>query len=200
MLFIQFFVALLVVIIAFVAADPTVTDLVFLDVEIDGMQFGRVLIGLFGSSDGSEGAVPLAVENFKSLAKGTTDATGQSLGYAGKKFFYVDSNGIIGGDVTNDNGSGGASIYGASFEKEVSTLTNNAAGQVSFLAKDDGTISSIFQISTAAIPDLDGSNLIIGKVIEGSDLINLIQQFVPSDASGAPIDKTIKLTASGVVH
>jgi peptidylprolyl isomerase len=113
---------LAVVIFATVSVDgkkdlETVTNKVFFDVEIDGKNVGRVVIGLFGET------VPKTVENFRALCtgeKGVGSTYKKPLHFEGSGFHRIIPNFMIqGGDFTHGSGIGGESIYGGKFNGKI---------------------------------------------------------------------------------
>uniref|UniRef100_A0A2K5XPB4 peptidylprolyl isomerase n=1 Tax=Mandrillus leucophaeus TaxID=9568 RepID=A0A2K5XPB4_MANLE len=89
---------------------------VFFDVDIGGERVGRIVLELFAD------IVPKTAENFRALCtgeKGIGPTTGKPLHFKGCLFHRIIKKFMIqGGDFSNQNGTGGESIYGEKFEDE----------------------------------------------------------------------------------
>lgn len=159
------------------AAEPKVTDKVFLDVEIGSESAGRIVIGLFGK------VVPKTVKNFRTLAEGTqTLSDGTRLTYKGSRFHRVIKDFMLqGGDFTKGNGTGGVSIYGEKFADENFQLLHFGAGWLSMANAGKNTNGSQFFITTTSTEWLDGKHVVFGVVLEGMNVVRMIERQVVDD-------------------
>ncbi|CAG4944807.1 unnamed protein product [Colias eurytheme] len=153
-----------------------VTDQVFFDIQSEEKPIGRIVIGLFGD------LAPKAVKNFKVLA--TKGIDGKS--YKGTSFNRIIKRFMIqGGDVVSDDGNGSISIYGEVFDDENLDTQHKIAGFVSMANKGKNTNGCQFIITAKGTPWLDGLHTVIGKVVDGQDLVHVIEH-TPTDIDDRP--------------
>ena len=140
----------------------TITDTVFFDVALDGGDPQRVEIGLFGDD------APKTAANFKGLCEGFDDEDGEFRSYAGSPFHRVIPGFMCqGGDVTNGDGTGGASIYGGTFDDEAFPFAHAYSGLVAMANSGPNTNKSQFYITLADCTWLDGKHVVFGRVTKG---------------------------------
>ena len=117
---------------------------------------------------------PLTVINFVALAEGTMNAAAGSPYYDGLTFHRVIADFMIQGGCPQGNGTGGP---GYRFPDEiVPELRHNGPGVLSMANSGPGTNGSQFFITHTATPWLDGAHTVFGRVVQGQNIVNAIQQ------------------------
>jgi peptidyl-prolyl cis-trans isomerase B (cyclophilin B) len=120
--------------------------------------------------------VPRTCENFETLAKKGF--------YDGLKFHRVIPDFMVQTGCPQGTGTGGP---GYKFEDEfVKDLKHDSPGVLSMANAGPNTNGSQFFITHVPTPWLDGKHSVFGRVLEGQDVVNSIQQG----------DKMIKVTVS----
>ena len=108
---------------------------------------------------------PLTVANFVNLAKRGF--------YDGLNFHRVINDFMIQGGCPEGSGRGGP---GYRFEDETNNGVRHERGVLSMANAGPSTNGSQFFITHVATPWLDGKHTVFGKVLEGLDVVDAVQQ------------------------
>ena len=145
---------------------------VFFDVCI-GKNCGRITMKLFAET-------PETSENFRCLCTGEKGQgrSGKALHFKNSLFHRVIPGFMAqGGDFTRGNGTGGESIYGAKFNDENFIHKHQGPGILSMANSGPHSNGSQFFMTFASAPHLNGKHVVFGKVVDGLQMLELMERF-----------------------
>eukprot|EP00967_Tisochrysis_lutea_P017239 scaffold19515_cov31-Tisochrysis_lutea.AAC.1 len=166
-----------------------VTDRVFMDVRViqrydvevleDAAVRGRIVFGLFGAD------APQAVQRFLDFTKGTIGQFAQRAdgpSYASSGFEKLRPNEVVeGGRITGFDQEPFAGVMEYQYRSrlvplrpllEVNSLRHDRRG---LLTKKRLTPGPEFAITLGAAPKLDGSHEVFGEILDGANILELIE-------------------------
>ncbi|XP_021563461.1 peptidyl-prolyl cis-trans isomerase A-like [Carlito syrichta] len=144
-----------------------VNPTVFFNIAIDSETLGHVSFKLFADE------VPKTAENFHALS-----TKEKGFDYKGSCFHRVIPGFMCqGGVYTRHNGTGGKSMYGEKFDDANFILKHTGPSILSMANAGPNTNGSRFFIFTTKTEWLDGKHVVFGKVKEGMNVVQAMENF-----------------------
>mmetsp|Transcript_46789 Transcript_46789/g.106134 ORF Transcript_46789/g.106134 Transcript_46789/m.106134 type:complete len:236 (-) Transcript_46789:165-872(-) len=138
--------------------------------------------------------VPKTVENFRCLCTGEFL---ERLHYKGSLMHRIIPGFMAqGGDIANEDGTGGESIYGACFDDEGLTIPHDSPGMLSMANCGRNTNSSQFFITFKPCPTLDRRHVAFGKMLCCQPLDTIRRLEMCGTEKGGP-KKEVRITDCG---
>lgn len=160
--------------------------LIYLEFATREKLIGKVIIELF------DNITPLTSNNFKTFCINRKMPT-----YLGCTMHRIIPGFVIqGGDFERNNGTGGYSIYGKTFNDENFKLKHDKEGLLSMANSGPHTNGSQFFITLNKTPHLDGKHVVFGRVLDGLDIVREIEEYGTDE--GKPTD-IIKIVGCGII-
>ena len=136
---------------------------------------GRLEMTLFAD------VVPKTAENFRQLCVGGSKSAYSGSG--GINLCYLDNifhrviKGFMaqGGDITREDGTGGESIYGKTFQDENFLMQHTAPGTLSMANSGRHTNNSQFFITFVRTPHLDRKHVVFGRVDDTRSCMSVLR-------------------------
>mmetsp|Transcript_67461 Transcript_67461/g.161858 ORF Transcript_67461/g.161858 Transcript_67461/m.161858 type:complete len:239 (+) Transcript_67461:109-825(+) len=163
---------------------------VYLEVEISGVNIGRMIFKLYTKE------CPRTAENFRALCTGEVGAgltTRCPLHFKGSKFHRIISGFMAqGGDFELGDGRGGESIYGGKFKDEAGglQLRHGQRGLLSMANSGRDTNGSQFFILFKPQHHLNGKHCVFGEMVEGEATLDAIEG-VKTQSNARPIGEVV---------
>jgi peptidyl-prolyl isomerase G (cyclophilin G) len=151
---------------------------VFLDVAVQNEKPKTMVFQLFAD------LVPKTVENFRALCTGEKgySANGVRLCYKNTKILkIIPGFAVVCGDIEKNDGTGGMSIYGPTFEDEKFALKHVRAGLLSMVNNGPNSNQSQFYILLNPAPQLDGTHVVFGCIEEGLQVLRWLEKLETAD-------------------
>ena len=143
----------------------------------------KIIIKLFNN------IVPKTCNNFFKLC--------EQKKYKNNIFHRLVKNYIIqGGDITNQNGTGGKSIYGDEFDDENFTIKHDKKGIISMANSGPNTNNSQFFITLDKTPFLDDNYVAFGEIISDLNVLDIINNI---EVSNEKPQSEIKIIDCGII-
>lgn len=151
----------------------TQNDFVYMDFSYTDKNIGRIVFELFKKT------LPKTSENFRLLCtgeKGRSEETATKLHYKNSIIHRIVEEGWIqGGDIISGKGNGSESAYGGLFEDESFNVRHDKRGILGMSNDGRNTNGSQFYISLQSIPFMDKKYVAFGKVVEGSETLQKLE-------------------------
>jgi peptidyl-prolyl cis-trans isomerase B (cyclophilin B) len=205
------------------AEESTGATKVFFDISVDREPLGRIVIAVDGASSGAK----IGAARFLDLAKGIEGTTFRRTKIELIQDSYIQGSGLktLSRKANEDTAiAGGPDVEQLELEMEKSTAKHDRPGVVSFVVKrsterdtkdklvavngklvtvtnvlgGDLPNGSCISITTKAEPGLDATNLVVGHVVEGQDVVDAIAAMPRvKDNSESPFFKAGKAGGDG---